>query len=271
MTETIRVAITGAAGRMGRKILAAAAEDERFVVAAAIEAPGHAILGQDAGQQAGLAALEIPVTDDLEAALAAADVLIDFTLPEPTLLHLAAAAATGRAAVVGTTGFSPEQRARIAELARRSPLILAPNMSVGVNLLFHLTTEAVRRLGPEYDIEVLELHHGRKVDAPSGTAARIAELAAEARGLSVPAALRHGREGAVGSRTRDEIGMHAVRAGDIVGEHTLFLAGPGERLELTHRCSSRANFARGALLAAAWLTGQEAGQVYDMQDVLGLR
>lgn len=268
MSDPIRVVVSGATGRMGKMILAEVHANAHFTLAAALEAPGHPSLGQDAGQLAGLGPLDVPVSDDLGAA--EADVLIEFTLPEPTLAHLETAATMGLAAVLGTTGFSSESRARIETLARTLPVVLAPNMSVGVNLLFHLAGEAVRRLGPGYDLEIFEMHHGQKRDAPSGTAARLAEVAAEARGLTSEHFV-HGREGDVGARSVDEIGVHAARLGDVVGEHTLFLAGAGERLELTHRCTSRANFARGALRAAAWLCGKDPGRVYDMQDVLGLR
>jgi len=268
MSDPIRVAVSGATGRMGKAVLTEVAADERFALAAALEAPGHPALGEDAGRGPGLGELGVPITDDLAAARA--DVLIEFTLPEPSLAHLQTAAGQGLSAVVGTTGFSAEARARIDALAGKVPIVLAPNMSVGVNLLFHLAGEAVARLGPGYDLEVFEMHHGRKVDAPSGTAARLAEVAAEARGLG-ESCFRHGRKGAVGARPTEEIGIHAARLGDVIGEHTLFLAGAGERLELTHRCTSRANFARGALRAAAWLQDQQPGRVYDMQDVLDLR
>jgi len=268
MSDPIRVVVSGATGRMGKMILAAVQADDAFALGGALEAPGHPALGQDAGQLAGLGSLGVAITDDLNAA--EADALIEFTLPGPTLEHLEVAAGKGLNMVIGTTGIDAAARARIEAAARTLPVVLAPNMSMGVNLLFHLAAEAVRRIGPGYDLEVFEMHHGQKRDAPSGTAARLAEVAAEARGLT-PEHFVHGREGDVGARPVDEIGVHAARLGDVVGEHTLFLAGAGERLELTHRCTSRANFARGALRAAAWLHGREAGRLYDMQDVLGLR
>jgi 4-hydroxy-tetrahydrodipicolinate reductase len=203
-------------------------------------------------------------------AIAGCDALIDFTLAHACIGNVRAAAEAGRPSVVGTTGLSAEQQAELAELAGPAPIVFAPNMSVGVNLLFKLTSEVASILGLDYNIEITEIHHNLKKDAPSGTAVRLAERAAEARGLDYDKNVAHGREGLVGERPRAEIGMHTLRGGDVVGEHTVSFVGQGERLELTHRAHNRDNFARGALLAVRWAAQAKPG-LYDMQDVLGLK
>ncbi|HBG52406.1 MAG TPA: 4-hydroxy-tetrahydrodipicolinate reductase [Gammaproteobacteria bacterium] len=235
----------------------------------ALEAPGHAALGQDAGVLAGLEALGVPLTDDLAEQTGQFDVLIEFTRPEPTLLHLTQCRQDGRAMVIGTTGLDAAQRQALESAARDIPIVFAPNMSVGVNLSLKLMETAARVLGDSVDIEIIEAHHRHKVDAPSGTALRMGEVIADALGRDLQNCAVYGREGHTGARNRKTIGFATVRAGDIIGEHTVLFAGEGERLEITHRATSRENFAQGALRAAVWLGGRSAG-LYDMPDVLGL-
>lgn len=265
----IRVAVTGAAGRMGQRIVALTHEAAGLEVAGAVEQPGHRLLGADAGTVAGCGALGVALTASLEEAMAASDVLIDFTFPEVTLANAAVCARLGKSMVVGSTGFTPEQRAELAAFARQVPIVSAPNMSVGVNVCFKVLKELAASLGEGFDVEIVELHHNKKKDAPSGTAVRMGEVVAEALGRDYRKVANCHREGFTGERTKEEIGMQTVRGGDIVGEHTVYFIGMGERIELTHRAMSRDMFARGAVRAAAWLGGKPAG-LYDMQDVLGL-
>ena len=243
----IKLLINGSKGRMGRTLVACAAEDPELAVSAEV----------DAG-------------DDFSAALAGCDAVIDFTHATATAPVAEACAAAGKTLVIGTTGHSDADRARIATAAGAIPIVYAPNFSVGVNTLFWLTRKAAEILGPDFDLEVVEMHHRLKKDAPSGTARRLAEILADVRGLSYDTDVRHGREGMPGERTRTEIGMHAIRGGDVVGDHTVLFANTGERVELTHKASSRDTFAKGALRAAKWAITRSAG-LYDMQDVLGLR
>ncbi len=266
----VRIAICGAGGRMGRTLIQACAEDAEVTLSAAVEAPSSEFVGMDAGALAGTGASGISVSSSVADCAGAFDVLVDFTLPKASLANLEACAGIGARAVVGTTGFDETQRSRIAELAKDMPLVLAPNMSVGVNLCFKLIDLAATVLGDEVDVEIIEAHHRHKVDAPSGTAVRMGEIVASALGRDLGRCAVYGREGHTGERRRDTIGFETVRAGDIVGEHTVMFAGTGERVEIVHRASSRLNFARGALRAARWLGGRENG-LYDMQDVLGLR
>ncbi len=207
--------------------------------------------------------------DDLAAALPGCDAVIDFTHAEATVAVAEACAEAGKILVIGTTGHSDADRARIAELSKKIPVVFAPNFSVGVNTLFWLVRKAAEILGPDFDLEVVEMHHRLKKDSPSGTARRLAEILAEVRGLDYNSDVRHGREGMVGERRPGEIGMHAIRGGDVVGDHTVICANVGERVELTHKASSRDTFAKGALRAARWAHGRPPG-LYDMQDVLGL-
>ncbi len=266
----IDVVVSGAAGRMGRAIVAAVAAQEGVRVSGAVEREGHSAIGQDAGQLAGLPSSGILVTSDLLPLLDTARVLIEFTAPESTLAHLEACARRKVAAVVGTTGLNSNQTLDLEAFASQTPVVFAPNMSVGVNLLFKLAAQAAAVLGEDYDAEIVEAHHRMKKDAPSGTALKLAQMVAEARGRSLDASAVYARKGLIGERTRTEIGIQTVRAGDIVGEHTLILAAPGERLELIHRATSRDNFARGAVRAALWVAGKAPG-LYSMQDVLGLK
>jgi 4-hydroxy-tetrahydrodipicolinate reductase len=264
-----RIAITGAAGRMGRTLVGACQDFPGVQLAAAIEAPANPCVGQDAGMLAGVGDIGIAVVDSLQAIGADFDVLIDFTLADASTENIRLCRAAGKCAVVGTTGFSTAQRARVAEDAEHMALVLAPNMSVGVNLCFKLLEVAAQALGDEVDVEIIEAHHRHKVDAPSGTAVRMGEVIARALGRDLSDCAVYGRQGHTGARERATIGFETVRAGDIVGEHTVMFAGTGERVEITHRASSRLNFAHGALRAARWIVGKKPG-IYDMQDVLGL-
>ncbi len=243
-----RVIINGARGRMGQALIACAKADPTSF---------ELSVGLDVG-------------DDLAAALPACNAVIDFTHADSTVAVAEACAAAGKILVIGTTGHNDADRARISEIAKKIPVVFAPNFSVGVNTLFWLTRKATEILGPDFDLEVVEMHHRLKKDSPSGTARRLAEILAEARELDYDKNVMHGREGMVGERQKTEIGMHAVRGGDVVGDHTVIYANVGERVELTHKASSRDTFAKGALRAARWAQGQKPG-LYDMQDVLGLK
>ena len=246
MTPT-RVLINGSRGRMGQALVECATADSFFTVAAAID------LG-----------------DDLSAALPTCDAVVDFTHATATVAIAEACAAAGKNLVIGTTGHHDDARRRIIELSQTIPIVFAPNFSVGVNTLFWLTRKAAEILGPDFDLEVVEMHHRLKKDSPSGTARRLAEILADVRQLEYSKDIMHGREGMVGERTNVEIGMHAIRGGDVVGDHTVIFANVGERVELTHKASSRDTFAKGALRAARWAQSQKPG-LYDMQDVLGLK
>jgi 4-hydroxy-tetrahydrodipicolinate reductase len=269
MNATVRIAITGAAGRMGRTLVGAVQESDGLRLAGAVEAPGNAFLGQDAGMLAGVGEIGVAVGDSLEAIAGSFDVLIDFTVAEASTRNIHICRSAGKRAVVGTTGFSAAQRAQVREDAGHIAVLLAPNMSVGVNLCFKLLDVAARALGDEVDVEIIEAHHRHKVDAPSGTAVRMGEVIAAALGRDLAECAVYGRQGHTGERDRRTIGFETVRAGDIVGEHTVMFAGIGERVEITHRASSRLNFAHGALRAARWIMDKDPG-IYDMQDVLGL-
>lgn len=265
-----RVAITGAAGRMGRTLIEACRRAPEVQFAVAVERPGSTVIGTDAGELAGIGALGVRVGDDLAAVAADFDVLIDFTRPEVTLANLEICRKAGRCIVIGTTGFTTEQKQRIVEAAAEIPVVLAPNMSVGVNLCFKLLETAARVLGDAVDIEIIEAHHRHKVDAPSGTALRMGEIVAQALGRNLQECAVYGRQGVTRERDARTIGFETIRAGDIVGEHTVMFAGLGERVEITHKASSRMTFASGAVRAAQWLMGRDRG-LFDMQDVLGLR
>ncbi len=265
-----RLTIAGAAGRMGRTLVEAGHGDPDSQVVAAVERAGSPFIGSDAGELAGVGRLGVPVVDGLGAVAVPFDVLIDFSLPEATLGHLAGVRERGAAMVVGTTGLDEAQRATLGEAAAHVPIVFAPNMSVGVNLCLKLLDTAARVLGDTVDIEVIEAHHRHKVDAPSGTALRMGEVVAGALGRDLKECAVYGREGRTGERERATIGFETIRAGDIVGEHTVMFAALGERVEITHKASSRMTFARGAVRAANWLRGREPG-LYDMQDVLGLK
>lgn len=260
-----RIAIAGAAGRMGRTLIQAAAQNGDMKVSAALERADSSVLGADAGELAGIACVGVAVSGSLEAA--EFDVLIDFTQPAATLANLDLCARKGRPMVIGTTGFDDAGRKRIEQAARKIAIVFSPNMSVGVNLCFRLIEIAARALGEDADVEIVEAHHRHKVDAPSGTALRMGEVVAQARGRALKDIAAYGPRS--GERKRGALGFASVRAGDIVGDHTVLFAGAGERVEITHRAESRLTFAHGALRAARWLSGRAPG-LYDMQDVLGL-
>lgn len=263
----VKVLVHGAAGRMGRTlvgVLAAGGSDVEL--GAAMDASS---LGKDAGELAGAGAIGVRITDDLRAAVAACDVAIDFSTPAATRFLALACLDAHRPLVVGTTGLDDAAREAVHALASGAPVLVAANTSLGVAVLADLAARAAALLGPEWDAEIVEVHHRGKVDAPSGTALRLADALAAAKGVDRKTAERHGRSGKVGAKPAGEIGIHAVRAGDVVGEHTVILSGPGERLELVHRAHSRELFARGALRAARWLVGKPPGR-YTIENVIGI-
>jgi 4-hydroxy-tetrahydrodipicolinate reductase len=264
----MKVAVAGAGGRMGRTLVELILDAGDLTLAGAIEAGGHPAIGQDAagaGRASG-----VRVSADAAAVIAGAECVIDFSAPAATLAHLDLCAKSRVPMVIGTTGFSAEQRERIAAASGPIPVVMAPNMAVGVNVVFKLAETAARVLGDAYDVEIIEAHHRHKADAPSGTALRLGEIVARALGRDLQRSAVHGRRGNTGERDPKTIGFHAVRGGDIVGEHTVMFAGEGERVELIVRSTSRATYAAGALRACRFLRGRPAG-LYDMQDVLGLR
>ena len=257
----MKIAIAGAGGRMGRTLIDATLADKELQLVAALDVAGSPAVGTEIGKT--------KVTSDA-GMVALADVLIDFTRPEGTLAHLAVCRDLGVAAVIGTTGLSAEHKAEIARCAQRIPIVLAPNMSAGVNVMMKLLEMAARALHEGYDIEIIETHHRHKVDAPSGTALQMGEVIARAIGRDLAQCAVYGREGVTGERDRSTIGFCAVRGGDIVGDHTVLFAGTGERIEITHRAASRATYAQGSLRAARFIAGKDNG-LFDMHDVLGLR
>jgi 4-hydroxy-tetrahydrodipicolinate reductase len=262
----MKVAIAGAGGRMGQALVEAVLAEHKLAeggleLVAALDAAGSPAIGRAAGP--------VQVQADL-GGLSAADVLIDFTRPAGTLLHLEACLKFGKAMVIGTTGFSEAQQQRIAAAAKRIPIVQSPNFAIGVNVVFRLAQVAAQALGEDYDVEIVEAHHRHKVDAPSGTALKLGELVAGALGRKLREVAAHGRSGDTGERPAGEIGFHAIRGGDIIGEHTVIFAGAGERVEVVVRSQSRLTYAAGALRAARWLEGRGPG-LYDMSEVLGLR
>jgi 4-hydroxy-tetrahydrodipicolinate reductase len=261
--------VAGAAGRMGSRLVACLAERRDMKLVAALEAPGHPALGRDAGEVAGVTPLGVKLGADAASALDRDRILVEFSTPEATLEHLRVVAERGARAVIGTTGFTPAQREEIERLAGRTAVVMAPNFSVGVTVALKLLAVMAQALGDEYDVEVTEIHHRFKKDAPSGTALRMAEVVAEALGRDLGRVAVYGRQGLPGERTGSEIAVFSLRSGDVVGEHTVSFGTLGERLELTHRAHSRDTFARGALRAARFVA-QRAPGLYSMQDVLGL-
>lgn len=262
------IAIAGASGRMGRALIEAVLSAPDLALVAALDRPGSPFLGRDAGEFAG-SPCGVEIGDDVEAAVRRAAVLIDFTRPEGTLAHLAACRRHGVRMVIGTTGFSAEQKQAIVDASRDIGIVFAPNMSVGVNVVLRLLALAARVLGEGYDVEIVEAHHRHKVDAPSGTALAMGEVVARALGRDLESCAVYGRQGTTGERLTKTIGFATVRGGDIVGEHTVMFAGLGERIEIAHKATSRATFAGGALRAARFVAARTSG-LYDMQDVLGL-
>ena len=268
-TGEMRIAIAGASGRMGRMLIESvlAAPDARLT--GAIDVTGSPAIGRDAGEALGRPT-GVLVTDDIAAALSQADLLIDFTRPEGTLSHLSFASRAGVRMVIGTTGFDETGKAALVQAARTIPIVASPNMSVGVNATLNLLDMAARILAQGYDIEIIEAHHRHKVDAPSGTALKMGEVVAAALGRDLAEVAVYGRHGVTGERDPSSIGFAAIRGGDVVGDHTVLFAGLGERIEISHKASSRHGYASGSLRACRWLLSREPG-LYDMQDVLGLR
>jgi len=265
----LRVAVAGASGRMGRMLIEAIGAADDLMLAGALDVAGSPALGQDASAFLGRTS-GILITADLRAGLASAQVLIDFTRPAGTMAHLAVCRELGVKAVIGTTGFSADEKAAIAEHAKRVSIMLAPNMSVGVNVVMRLLDTAARALNEGYDIEIIEAHHRHKVDAPSGTALQMGEVVAAALGRDLKECAVYGREGVTGERDPSTIGFATIRGGDVVGDHTVLFAGTGERIEITHKSSSRATYAQGSLRAARFLASRATG-LYDMADVLGFK
>ena len=265
----IKVTICGAAGRMGRELLAVFLNDKEVSIVGAVEDAGSKHLGQDAGLLAGMDASGVKISHDFDKSVAEADTIVDFTNPKAALRNLEAAAKLGKSVVIGTTGFSQEETAVVKSRAERVPVVLSPNMSQGVNVLFHLVKEAAELLGEQFEVEMFEVHHDLKKDAPSGTALQFGRIIAEARKKTLEQVAVFGRQGIVGERKKEEMGILALRMGDVVGEHTIIFAGPGERVEFTHKASSRKTFASGALRAVKFLKGKKSG-FYTMKDVLGI-
>ncbi|MFT6539953.1 MAG: 4-hydroxy-tetrahydrodipicolinate reductase [Thalassolituus sp.] len=264
-----RIAITGAAGRMGRVLIEAVHNDEQATVAGAIVLAGDAMVGVDVGAIAGLGTtLNVQAVTSVEAAINDFDVLIDFTSPEATMANVALCQQYGKGIVIGTTGLTDLQKVELKAAASSTRIVFAPNYSVGVNLCLNLLRMAASVMGEDSDIEVIEMHHRHKVDAPSGTALRMGEVVAETMGWDLNEVACYGREGQTGARPHKQIGFETIRGGDVVGDHTVMFATDGERVEVTHKAQSRMTFAKGAVRAAKWLTSQQAG-LYDMQDVLG--
>ena len=266
----IQAIVAGAAGRMGTRIIHMIQQSQDVALGGAFERADHSAIGQDIGTLTGIGEMGIPLAGSIEDVLDQGDVVIDFTTPDTSLENLRAVSLKGLSMVIGTTGFPEDILKEVTSLARTIRCVLAPNMSVGVNVMFRIAAEMARILGHDYDMEILEAHHRFKKDAPSGTAMRLAQILAEGVHRNLDNVAVYERRGMIGERTDQEIGIQTWRAGDITGEHTVMFGGIGERLELTHRAHNRDNFARGAVKAAAWIVGQSNG-IYDMQDVLGIK
>ena len=260
----MRVAVIGAAGRMGKVLIEAVDGTEGLELGAAVVEPGSSLIGADAGEMTSIGKTGVKMAGSL------AEVLIDFTFPDLTLENAEFCKTNGKMIVIGTTGLTDAEKEQLAVAAEKAPVVFAPNMSVGVNVTLNLLRTAAAALGDDYDVEIIEAHHRHKKDAPSGTALRMGEVVADALGRDLKECAVYGREGFTGERTRKEIGFETIRAGDVVGDHTVLFATEGERIEITHKASSRMTFAKGAMRAALWLEGKPAG-LYDMQDVLGLK
>ncbi|MBU2600050.1 4-hydroxy-tetrahydrodipicolinate reductase [bacterium] len=265
----MKIIVTGAAGRMGLSIITALYQDPELLLTGVVERKEHKYINQDIGILAGIGNTGLIVADNLEEIIGEGDVLIDFTTPQATIEHLKYAYGYQKKMVIGTTGLSDDQITQIKECSQKIAVVFSPNMSIGVNLLFKITEEVTKILGPEFDIEILEAHHHHKKDAPSGTAKKLAEIVALSLNRDLKKVGIYGREGLVGERKEEEIGILSVRGGDIVGEHNVIFAGEGERLELIHKAHSRMTFAKGALKAAKWLSNKSCG-LYNMNDVLGI-
>jgi 4-hydroxy-tetrahydrodipicolinate reductase len=266
----VRIAIAGAAGRMGSRITALSREYDGLQLAGAFERKGHKDTGKDIGIITGVGETGVKLADSPEAVIDNVDLIISFTTVEASLEHLRIASSKGKAMVIGTTGFTKDNLKEVAELTKKSPCVMASNMSMGVNLLLKVLQDIAKVLGDAYDVEIVEAHHRMKKDAPSGTALKMAQVIADALNRNLDDVAVYARKGIIGERKPKEIGIQTLRAGDIVGEHTVIFGGLGERIEVVHKVSSRDTFARGALRAALWVYGKPAG-LYDMQDVLGLK
>ena len=271
MSETsIRLAVNGAAGRMGRQLLSAIIDRDDALLSGACDAPDQPFIGMDASLLTGTESLQVQITDSVTALIDSTDVIIDFTAPDVSLSLLRALSNTRTAAVIGTTGFNPEQLDELQALAQDVPVVFAPNYSVGVTVTLDLLKHAAKALGDDYDVEIIEAHHRHKIDAPSGTAVKMGAVVASALNRDLESCAIYGRQGITGARDKHTIGFETIRAGDIIGEHTVLFAGNGERVEITHRATDRMTFARGAVHAAIWLSSRAPG-LYDMTDVLGMR
>lgn len=266
----MRVAVAGASGKMGGRLVHLVKQSGDLELAGGLGRPGHQALGKDLGEVVGLGTIGVPLVADLNALVPKIDLLFEFTTPEASVEHLHIMANHGKPMVMGTTGFTAAQLAEIRHLAQRMPLFMAPNMSLAINVMYELIADAARLLGPEFDVEIVEAHHRYKVDAPSGTAARMAEVLAQTLDRDLEKVGVYGRKGIVGQRKDEEIAILSMRAGDLTGDHTVMFGGIGERLEIIHRTQSRDAFGRGALRAARWIVHQQPG-LYDMQDLLGLK
>ncbi|MBM3487936.1 MAG: 4-hydroxy-tetrahydrodipicolinate reductase [Alphaproteobacteria bacterium] len=265
----MRIGVVGAAGRMGQAIVRQVTETKGAAVAAACERPGHGAIGRDAGETAGLARLGVPILDATAPVIAAVDAVIEFSVPAATVATARAVAEAGKAHIIGTTGFTAEDDAALRDAARHATIVRSPNMSLAVNILFALARQVGGLLDDEFDVDILEMHHRHKIDAPSGTALGLGRAVAAGRKVDLAAVARYAREGQTGARPRGEIGFATLRGGDVVGDHSVIFAADGERLELVHKASSRQIYARGAVRAALWAKGRKPG-LYTMADVLGL-
>lgn len=269
MSTPIKLSVNGAAGRMGRQLLNAIAERDDAILVGAIDAPGHQAIGSDTSVLSGGEMSGVALVDSVQTGFAQCQVIIDFTTPRVSLDVLRALQGSQKGVVIGTTGFSPPELKQLTAYAEHMPIMFAPNYSVGVTLTLDLLATAAEALGDDYDVEIIEAHHRHKVDAPSGTAIKMGEVVAEALGRDLARCAVYGRQGITGARDAQTIGFETIRAGDIIGEHTVLFAGNGERIEITHRATDRMTFARGAVRAAVWLASQPPG-LYDMRNVLGL-
>ncbi|UZD66488.1 4-hydroxy-tetrahydrodipicolinate reductase [Marinobacter sp. AN1] len=265
-----RIAVTGAAGRMGKVLIEAIDEADDLTLGAAIVHPDSSLIGADAGEMAGIGKNGVALAGNVADVKDAFDILVDFTFPDLTLENLEFCSQNRKAVIIGTTGMTEAEKEQVKVVAEKTPVVFAPNMSVGINVMLDLLHKAATVLGDDYDVEIIETHHRHKKDAPSGTALRLGEVVADALGRDLRECAVYGREGFTGERSQKEIGFETIRAGDVVGDHTVLFATMGERIELTHKASSRMTFAKGAVRAARWLQGKPAG-LYDMQDVLGLK
>ncbi len=266
----MKIIVSGAAGRMGRAILESLYENDELELGAALEKKGHPAIHKDAGDLIGIGPWGVAISEFTKKSLQSGDVIIDFTYPQGTVQLIQDTKSKVKPMVIGTTGFTKDHLKIVESAVKKVPIVLSPNMSVGVNVMFKLIAEATAALGEAYDAEIMEIHHRLKKDAPSGTAIRMGEVVAATRGTTLQQSGRFTRQGNIGAREAGEIGLQSLRAGDVVGEHTMTFAGPGERIELTHRAHNRNNFARGALMAAEWVVDQPPG-LYDMMDVLNLK